>query len=203
MADEQTTPEISLPFWMGGPELTKLAKAARRWFALLMGWAIWPARQMDPETCTETVLNLIAWQRDIDRFDGEPLSLYRLRVKYAYANARDAGSVAGFKRIFQRLGVGYVEIEERMDGRDWDVIGLPLSDSQLADNQDLLQELIQHYGRTCRRYEWTIITPETVSLRVETFDNEYQTLCASVPPLSAGPTLRGFDHDHAVIAAKL
>lgn len=203
MADEQTTPEVSLPFWMAGPELTKLAKAAQKWFSLLMGWAIWPAQQMDPETCTETVLDLIAWQRDIDRFDGEPLGLYRKRVKYAYANARDAGSVDGFRRIFWRLGVGYVEIEERMAGRDWDVLAIHVSDSQLADNQDLLQVLIQHYGRTCRRYEWTIITSLPVRMRVETFDNDYQTICAAVPPLSIGPRLEEFNHDSAVIAAKL
>ena len=202
MADE-TTPEVTLPFWMSGPELTKLARAAKKWFALLMGWAIWPVQQMDPETCTEAVLNLIAWQRDINRFNSEPLSLYRLRVKYAYANAKDAGSVAGFQRIFQRLGVGYIEIEERMTGRDWDVIALNLSDTQLADNQTLLQELIQHYGRTCRRYEWTIITPLAMSVRVETFDNDYQTICAGVPPLSIGPRLEEFNNDSAVIAAKL
>ncbi|MCJ2164663.1 MULTISPECIES: phage tail protein [unclassified Pseudodesulfovibrio] len=202
MADE-TTPEVTLPFWMSGPELTKLARAAQKWFALLMGWAIWPVQQMDPETCTETVLDLIAWQRDISRFNGEPLALYRLRVKYAYINAKDAGSVAGFKRIFQRLGVGYLEIEERMPGRDWDVIGLQLSDTQLADNQALLQELIQHYGRTCRRYEWTLISPLPISIRVETFDNDYQTFCASVPPLSIGPRLDEFNNDSAVITAKL
>lgn len=203
MADEQTSPDVSLPFWMAGPELTKLAKAAQRWFSLVMQWAIWPVQQMDPDTCTEAVLNLIAWQRDIDRFDGEPLALYRLRVKYAYANARDAGSVEGFKRIFQRLGVGYIEIDERMDGRDWDVLAIRLSDTQLADNQALLQVLIQHYGRTCRRYEWTIITPLTISTRVETFDNDYQAICAAVPPLSVGPRLEEFNNDSAVIAAGL
>ncbi|WP_419787306.1 phage tail protein [Pseudodesulfovibrio sp.] len=203
MADEQTAPEVSLPFWMAGPELSKLAKASQRWFSRLMGWAIWPARQMDPETCAEKILDLIAWQRDIDRFDGEPLALYRLRVKYAYANARDAGSVEGFKRIFQRLGVGYIEIDERMPGRDWDVLALRLSDTQLADNQDLLRVLIQQYGRTCRRYEWTIITPLPIHTRVETFDNDYQTICASVPPLTIGQRLEEFNNDSAVIAAQL
>lgn len=188
---------------MSGPELVKLAKAAQQWFSLLMGWAIWPVRQMDPDTCTETVLDLIAWQRDIRRFEGEPLALYRKRVKYAYANARDAGSVAGFKRIFQRLGVGYVEIEERMAGREWDVISLSLSDSQLAENQDLLQVLIQHYGRTCRRYEWTIITPLSLSIRIEEFNNDFQTLCASVPPLTIGPRFEEFNNDSAVVSAKL
>lgn len=203
MSEEPVTPEVSLPFWMSGPELVKLARAAQQWFSLLMGWAIWPVRQMDPDTCTETVLNLIAWQRDIRRFEGEPLALYRKRVKYAYANARDAGSVAGFKRIFQRLGVGYVEIEERMAGRDWDVISLSLSDSQLAENQDLLQVLIQHYGRTCRRYEWTIITPLPLSIRIEEFNNDSQTLCASVPPLTIGPRFEEFNNDSAVVSAKL
>ncbi|BCS89960.1 phage tail protein [Pseudodesulfovibrio sediminis] len=203
MADEQTTPEVTLPFWMSGVELSKLAKAAQKWFSRVMAWAIWPAQQMNPGTCTETVLDLIAWQRDIDRFSGEPLALYRLRVKYAYVNAKDAGSVAGFKRIFQRLGVDYLEIEERMPGRDWDVIGLQLSDTQLADNQALLQELIQHYSRTCRRYEWTLISPLTVNVRVETFDNDYQTFCAGVPPLTIGPRLEEFNNDSAVIAAKL
>lgn len=203
MADEQTTPEVSLPFWMSGPELSKLARAAKKWFALLMGWAIWPVLQMDPETCTEKVLDLIAWQRDIDRFEGEPLSLYRKRVKYAYINAKDSGSIAGFKRIFMRLGIGYTEIDERMPGRDWDVVAILLSDSQLAENQDLLQVLIQHYGRTCRRYEWTILTPLPMNTRLETFDNDYQTICASVPPLTIGPRFEEFNNDSAVITAKL
>jgi len=203
MTETPTPPEVNLSFWMSGPELTKLAKAAQNWFAKLMAWAIWPAQQMDPETCTETVLDLIAWQRDIDRFNGEPLLLYRKRVKYAYANAKDAGSVAGFKRIFMRLGVGYVKIEERLPGRDWDIISLNISDSQLAKNQDLLRVLLQHYGRTCRRYEWTIITPLTIQTRVETFDNDSQVICASVPPLTIGPRLHEFNNDQAVISAKL
>ncbi|SOB60527.1 Phage protein [Pseudodesulfovibrio profundus] len=194
---------FQLPFWMSGAELTKLSKAAAIWFDQIMEWASWPAQQMDPETCVEPVLNLIAWQRDIDRFNGEPLELFRKRVKYAYVNARDAGSVEGFKRIFQRLGVGYIEIEERMPGRDWDVLAILLSDSQLADNQDLLQVLIQHYGRTCRRYEWTIITPLPTSIRVETFDNDYQTINATVPPLGVGPCLHEINNDQAVVFAKL
>lgn len=202
MSDE-LTPTFTLPFWMGGPEASKLAAAARNWFSLLMGWAIWPARQMDPETCCESVLDLIAWQRDIDRFDGEPLALFRLRVKYAYVNARDAGSTAGFARILQRLGVGYVEQEERMPGRDWDIIGLRLSDSQLSENQRLLLEIIQHYGRTCRRYEWTVITPSSVQARSCAFGCDYLTVCASVPPLRLATTAHGFCCDYRTATAKL
>ena len=184
-----------LPFWLSGSEVRKLAAAGERWFRLLEQWAQWPVMQMDPQTCAPSVLNLMAWQRDIDRFEGEPLELFRKRVKYAYINARDAGSVAGFGRIFMRLGIGYVEIDERMPGRDWDVVSVRLSDSQLAENQRLLDVLIQHYGRTCRRYEWTVMTPETLRMRVTEFNNDVVTVSAAVPPLALRLGLVEFGHD--------
>jgi len=171
---------IQLPFWMSKEGFASLAAASRIWFSQLKTWAIWPAMQMDPETCIVTVLYLIAWQRDIDRFDGEPLSLFRKRVKYAYINARDAGSTDGFKRIFMRLGIGYVEIEERIDGIDWDIVDVQLSDSQLAQNQKLLDVLIQHYGRTCRRYRWSVITPVPIAIAAIEFNNDYQDISATL-----------------------
>jgi hypothetical protein len=168
-------PAITLPIWMNKGEVAKLAVAAHRWFSLLGEWGLWPLKQLDPITCREAVLDLIAWQRDIKRFQGEPLSIYRLRVRHAYANARDAGSADGFKKIFQRLGIGYVELEERMDGRDWDVVAIRLSDNQLAENESLLSTLIQHYGRTCRRYEWKIITTISMEIQVVEFSNDHLT----------------------------
>ena len=171
---------IKLPIWFDGAEAAKLKAASLVWFAKLDAWAKWPLGQLDPETCSKAVLSLIAWQRDIDRFEGEPLSLFRLRVKYAYANARDAGSVAGFKRIFERLGIGYVEIDERLDGLDWDIVAIRLSDNQLAENQDLLTVLIQKYGRTCRRYQWTVITAEAVDIHGHEFCNDYQMITAKL-----------------------
>lgn len=80
-------------------------------------------------------------------------------MKFAFINAVDAGSTAGLKRILQRLGVGYVEINERLPDRDWDVVLLRLSDSQLSQNPELMRVLIQQYGRTCRRYDFVTITP--------------------------------------------
>lgn len=176
MAEKKPT----LPFWFSDAEVSKLAAAAGNWFAKLREWAMWPAMQADPETCGEAVLRLIAWQRDIDRFDGEPLALFRKRVKHARVNAVDAGSAAGFRRIFMRLGIGWVELDERMDGRDWDVVAIRLSDSQLAENQKLLDVLIQHYGRTCRRYEWTVITPVTLGTRAHEFGADYLTTTAKL-----------------------
>ncbi|QTT81073.1 phage tail protein [Pseudomonas chlororaphis] len=171
---------LKLPFWLDGPELAKLKAAAQTWWEKVEGWLQWPLLQMDAETCHLAVLDLLAWQRDINRFKDEPESLYRLRVKFAFINAVDAGSTAGLKRILHRLGVGYVEIEERLGGRDWDVVLLRLSDSQLSENPELLRVLIQQYGRTCRRYDFVTITPVTLRIVAADFNDDQQTLVASL-----------------------
>jgi len=134
--------DIKLPFWLDGAELTKLKQAAKTYWDKVETWLSWPLTQLDAETCTLGMLDLLAWQRDIERMKEEPESLYRLRVKYALVNAQDAGSVAGIKRIFSRLGVGTVEVEERDPLKDWDVITLHLSDDQLAQNPDLLDRIL-------------------------------------------------------------
>jgi len=170
--------KLKLPFWLEGVELSKLRDAAQAWWTRVQSWMNWPLLQLDAETCHLTVLDLLAWQRDIQRFQGEPESLYRKRVKYAFINAVDAGSTSGTVRIFQRLGVGYVEIEERFDNENWDVVRLYLTDSQLSANPVLLRVLMQQYGRTCRRYEFATITPVTLGMRVAHFHDDQQTLCA-------------------------
>jgi hypothetical protein len=172
--------KLSLPFWLDGIELAKLKAAAQSWWEKAEGWMNWPLLQLDAETCHLTVLDLLAWQRDIQRFHGEPESLYRKRVKYAFINAVDAGSTAGMKRILVRLGVGYVEIEERQPDRDWDVVLLRFSDSQLSQNPELLRVLIQQYGRTCRRYDFTTITPIQLTVGIVHFNDDQQTLVASL-----------------------
>jgi hypothetical protein len=170
--------KLKLPFWLEGVELSKLRNSAQAWWTRVETWMNWPLLQLDAETCHLTVLDLLAWQRDIQRFQGEPESLYRKRVKYAFINAVDAGSTAGMLRIFQRLGVGYVEIEERFDSVNWDVVRLYLTDGQLSANPVLLRVLMQQYGRTCRRYEFATITPVTLGVRVAHFHDDQQTLHA-------------------------
>jgi hypothetical protein len=172
--------KLDLKFWLAGTELTKLKDAAQGWWEKVEGWLRWPLLQMDADTCHLTVLDLLAWQRDITRFKGEPESLYRLRVKYAFINAVDAGSTAGMKRILVRLGVGYVEIDERQPDRDWDVVLLRFTDSQLSQNPELLRVLIQQYGRTCRRYDFSTITPIQLSVGIVHFHDDQQTLVASL-----------------------
>lgn len=172
--------QLKLPFWLDGPQLSKLKAAGQSWWNKVEGWLQWPLLQMDAETCHLTVLDLLAWQRDISRFKDEPESLYRLRVKFAFINAVDAGSTAGLKRILQRLGVGYVEIDERLPDRDWDVVLLRLSDSQLSQNPELMRVLIQQYGRTCRRYDFVTITPVSLRVVAADFNDDQQTLVASL-----------------------
>lgn len=172
--------KLNLPFWLDGPQLAKLKAACQTWWERVEGWMQWPLLQMDAESCHLTILDLLAWQRDISRFKDEPENLYRLRVKFAFINAVDAGSTAGLKRILQRLGVGYVEIEERMPERDWDVVLLRLSDSQLSQNPELLRVLVQQYGRTCRRYDFVTITPVSLRLVAVDFNDDQQTLIASL-----------------------
>jgi hypothetical protein len=172
--------KLNLRFWLGGVELEKLTAAAQSWWEKVEGWLRWPLLQLDADSCHLVVLDLLAWQRDITRFKDEPGALYRLRVKYAFINAVDAGSTAGMKRILVRLGIGYVEIEERMPDRDWDVVLLRFSDSQLAKNPELLRVLIQQYGRTCRRYDFVTLTPVALQVAVVDFNDDQQTLVASL-----------------------
>jgi len=170
--------KIELPFWLGGAELTKLQVSAQAWWETVEHWVGWPLRQLDAETCHVAVLDLLAWQRDISRFRGESESLYRLRVKYAFVNAVDAGSVSGFKCIFQRLGIGDVRIKERQPDRDWDIVQLHLDDQQLSDNPALLDMVIHQYGRTCRRYEFVTTTELAISVTAYEINNDQMTLVA-------------------------
>ncbi|EPM68882.1 hypothetical protein A584_16298 [Pseudomonas syringae pv. theae ICMP 3923] len=172
--------KLDLPFWLNAGELAKLKASAQAWWETVEGWMRWPLLQMDPERCHLSILDLLAWQRDITRFRGEPESLYRLRVRFAFINSVDAGSTAGLMRILKRLGVGYVEIEERLPKRDWDVVILNLSDSQLSANPELLRVIIQQYGRTCRRYDFVTITPVSLLVGVVDFNDDQQTLIATL-----------------------
>jgi len=199
VSDDLETP--ALPFWMEGAETGSLASSAQSWFQKLGQVALLPARQLDPLTCQATVLDLIAWQRGVTRYRGEPERAYRLRVAYAYANAKDAGSVAGWGRIFQRLEVGEMDMEERMDGQDWDVLGVVLSDEDLSENQRLVEIIIEEYGRTCRRYRLVSRQASTITARLGRFDHDQMTVCAAIPPLAMGVRLAVFENAHSTMEA--
>lgn len=179
MADDTPLlPAAELPFWMDGEESRKLCRAARTFFQRLGEAAIWPARQCNPMECTPEVLDLIAWQRCVTRYPGEPERLYRLRVTHAYANARDAGQTVGWGRIFERLELGGVTLRERVLGQDWDRVGIVADDSQFPDQQNVLEIIIEDYGRTCRRYYFDSRIPLPLAGNVGVFDHHHGTLTA-------------------------
>lgn len=163
--------KIKLPVWLNRGDPVRLANAAVRYWENIYHWLQFPILQFDPLTCDERILFLYAYQRDVKRLNDESLLLYRKRIKYAYANASDSGSVVGFKNIFERLEIGSVQILERQNGYDWDVIILRLSDSQLTNNRELLSEIIRQYGRTCRRYFFEIVHVQPMRFKCGDFNN--------------------------------
>lgn len=148
----------TLPVWIrSGVEIGKLKSAFDEWWDKLESWIKVPLDQMDPETCNQLLLKYYAYQADIDRFTDEPDDMFRKRVMYAEKNAMESGSTTGLVEVFDRLGIGEVEVVEREDEENWDAIALYLTDSQIASNTDLLDYIIQTYGRTCRRYQLTVV----------------------------------------------
>ncbi|TYC93855.1 phage tail protein [Vibrio anguillarum] len=173
-------PEVVIPWWQDGSTTAEelkephfLSKGVFSFWLMVRAWLLFPLRQMDALTCSESLLNLMAWDRDITRFENEPLSLFRKRVKFAAINAKDAGSVAGFKRIFERLGIAIVSFKEREDVIEWDVCTIELTDSAISQNSKLVQVLIEQYGRTCRRYRFQVTYPATVYMRCGEFANTF------------------------------
>ncbi|WP_241810624.1 hypothetical protein [Serratia sp. 14-2641] len=163
-------PGINLPVWMNKGEPLTLAHASKIWWERVYSWLTFPLAQIDVDTCDEQLLTLLAYQRDINRFPGESLALFRLRVKYAFVNAQDAGSMAGFARIFERLEIGQIQQLERQLWLDWDVILLRINDEQLSRNNALMMNLVRQYGRTCRRYFFDVLNQRVLSVRAGRFD---------------------------------
>jgi len=163
---------LKLPSWLSGDDNIQLLQTLQLWWEKVEQWVREPINQVDVDVCSVGLLTLIGWERNVVRFYAEPESLFRLRVKYAFQNNVDAGSVAGIQRIFERLGIGYVEVLERQPDKDWDVIILQLSNEQLSGNQDLLKLLLTKYGRTCRRYEFNGIVSTKVGISAHLFNIE-------------------------------
>lgn len=183
-------PKINVPWWQDGATTSEalkephyLTKGVSAFWQRMRDWLAWPLAQLEPLTCSEPLLDLLAWDRDIQRFDGEPLSLYRKRVKFAAINAKDAGSVAGFKAIFERLGIGIVALKERERRAEWDVITIEVRDSAMSQNSRLMLELIRQYGRTCRRYRFQVSYPAVLGIRHGTFGHSFSLYVASNLPI--------------------
>jgi len=167
---ENKFPDINLPVWMNKGEPLTLAHASKTWWERVKDWLMFPLAQIDVDTCDEQLLALLAYQRDVERFPGESLGLFRLRVKYAFVNAQDAGCMAGFSRIFERLEIGEIQQLERQLQYDWDVILIRINDEQLSRDNTLMMRLVRQYGRTCRRYFFDVMNENTDYIHPGHFD---------------------------------
>lgn len=204
-------PEIVVPWWQDGKTTSETLKepyfisnGVYSFFKNVRGWLLFPLQQMDALTCGESLLNLMAWDRDITRFDGEPLTLFRKRVKYAAINAKDAGSVAGFIRIFNRLDVGIVSFKERESAVEWDVCTIELTDGDISQSSKLVQTLIEQYGRTCRRYRFEVVYPKTLYIASGEFAYAFALYHAQTKEaVEMAVTPQPIEHNQQVYVASL
>ena len=182
---EPIQPTVIVPWWQDGETISDeikephfLSKGVTAFFKRLKTWLLFPLQQADALTCSESLLTLLAWDRDITRFENEPLSLFRKRVKFAVINAKDAGSVAGFKAVFERLDVGIIAFEERENIAEWDVCTIEITDDDVSQNSKLIQTLIEQYGRTCRRYRIQVKYPANVYVSSFIFSHQFSMYVA-------------------------
>lgn len=165
---------ITLPIWLQKGAVVALKNAAQRWWSDLLSFTAWPAKQKDVEQCHDLALSPLGWERNLDRYSEETIAQYRARVRHAFLNAVDAGSTAGFKRIIARLGVGVVDIKERIPGEDWDVVALVVTNQQEQEYGLLMRVIIRDYGRTCRRYR--LHTDHVAPVTVQTADISHNVM---------------------------
>ncbi len=177
---------IQLKFWQGGEVLTTIADVADSFWNKVQSWLDKLSISIDPDTAPLQLLNLLAWQRDISRWPNETEELYRKRVKYALANAKDAGSKAGFQRIWERIGTGILTQTERIEGQDWDIIHLQI-DGMDSDSLLIVNEVIRQYGRTCRRYVLDTNGQAEIRVRAFEFGAEYCNYTAVDPGTIVNP----------------
>ena len=96
--EQPKRPDIQLPVWQEGQpepaidapegELVKFARVMDKWWNQVQAWLYWPLTGFDVDNAPLVIVDMIAWQRDIDRYPGEPEWLYRRRVKHAKGQRR-------------------------------------------------------------------------------------------------------------------
>ena len=148
-----------MPYWLARPksELDKLRQAAVIYWQRVADMLAWPAKQLDPMTAALELVNLLAWERDITQIPNETEQIYRTRVKYALQFAKGAGTKEGWYYMFDKLETPWITIDERVSETDWDVVSLQLLDSDLAQRNNLIDNICRQYGRTTRRYQYDTI----------------------------------------------
>ncbi|MCD9511944.1 hypothetical protein GLP35_14915 [Photobacterium phosphoreum] len=189
---------------MGRGELAKLALALHGYWARVAEVMKLPLAHLDPMTAPIEFVDLIAWQRDIQRLGKEPEDIYRIRVKYAFEFAQNGGDVDGFRKIFEKLGLNWINLFERQDIKNWDVVTIETSDGDLSQKTWLMGQLIRQYGRTCRRYRFQVTYPITGYLSCGDFGCSTEIFTATLNvkgTIKLNKTI--IDHNQSIYSAKL
>lgn len=172
-------PFITFKYWMSKGELAKFATAMRNYWIRVDEALRMPLQIYDPLTAPIGVVKLMAWERGIEPLEREDEMIFRIRVANAYAFSRHGGETAGFKDMFAKLGVSWVEIHEREDAEQWDVVTIETEDGDLAQKNWLMNAMIRQYGRTCRRYQFNVTYPATLKLLTAVFGHRFRLHSAS------------------------
>lgn len=173
-------PSINLKWWMGQGELAKLARAFTNYWQIVQRALEFPLQKHDAKNAPIAIVDLLAWQRDVQRLEKEPESIYRTRVANAYSFARHGGETRGFYRMFETLGVGWCEIKERQDAAQWDVVTIETGAGDIANKSYLMNAIIRQYGRTCRRYQFNVSFPEILNIHHVAFSHSQQIYTAKI-----------------------
>lgn len=144
----------SLPLWMDGANAQAFKSLMNQWWGKVGVWADFGSTSFDVLTCALEFVDLIAFQRGIDRYAGEAEGFYRLRVHHALRNARAAGTPAGMTKVFENLQFPKPEFIERLPQYDWDMtkVRIPSRDYADATLREQIHFTLSAYWQTCRRF---------------------------------------------------
>jgi len=167
---------LKLPNWLSIPFYMKLKNAFQAWWDLVESWSRWPLNQMDIMTCHALLLDVVAYRRNIKRMRNESTGLYRTRIATAYINAKEAGTIKGLRNIFTRLGIPIVGIEQKIEGEHWATIKVQVTYDVASEYGELMKEILANYGKLCRSYQLTVISPVSIYLRSANFQFSSNTI---------------------------
>ncbi|MFA0085338.1 hypothetical protein [Vibrio sp. 10N.261.51.F12] len=173
-------PNLTLKHWMGKGELYKLGNALLGYWSRIKAILEWPLQQLDPMVAPIEFVDLIAWQRDIERLPKEPEQIYRIRVNFAYSFAAGGGSEVGWEDMFAKLGYPHIKIDERLNYYPWDIVSVKVKDGDINDVPGLMDAIVRQYGRTCRRYSFDVTSTANFHVSVAEFSHTHETYSASI-----------------------
>ncbi len=158
-------PSLKLPIWLNGDRASTLKRTALRWWEQCADWLRITLAFGDVMTAPLAIVDLYAYQRGITRSALDTERRYRLKVHHALRNARDAGTLTGMARIFERLELPAYGLTDRLDGYDWDVVAVDMDVRELDTQRPYLMDIWGLYGRTCRRFALRGVTVTSATLR--------------------------------------